>query len=76
MNLTYEILENGYVIKDNGRVWIKQVEPFIPNPNLSYEENAKEQIQELLDGKSAEQKRIEQEAIDNYTLELMEGGLL
>lgn len=76
MNLTYEILENGYVIKDNGRTWIKQVEPFIPNPNLSYEKNAIEQMQELLDGKSAEQKRIEQEAIDNYTLELMEGGLL
>lgn len=76
MNLTYEILENGYVIKNNGEVWIEQVEPFIPDRTKSYEENAKEQIQEILDGKSAEQKRIEQEAIDNYTLELMEGGLL
>jgi len=76
MNLTYEILENGYVIKNNGEVWIEQVEPFILDRTKSYEENAKEQIQELLDGKSAEQKRIEQEAIDNYTLELMEGGLL
>lgn len=41
---TYEIKENGYVILKNGRAYIVQEEPFIPNPSLTYEENAKAQI--------------------------------
>lgn len=48
MNLTYNILENGYQILNDGKVWIEQIEPFIPNKDLSYEENAKAQIAELL----------------------------
>lgn len=48
MNLTYNILENGYQILNDGKVWIEQIEPFIPDKSKSYEENAKAQIAELL----------------------------
>ena len=48
MNLTYKVVENGYEIYNEGRLWITQYEPYIPNPSLSYEENAKAQIEELL----------------------------
>lgn len=46
-NLTYEIKENGYDILKDGRVWITQYEPYIPNPTLSYKENAIKHIEEL-----------------------------
>ena len=44
---TYEITENGYYILINGEKVIHQYEPYIPNPELSYEKNAKAQIEEL-----------------------------
>ena len=44
---TYEITEKGYYILINGEKVIHQYEPFIPNKELSYEENAKAQIEEL-----------------------------
>lgn len=47
MNLTYKVVENGYEIYNNGELWITQYEPYIPNKSLSYEENAKAQIEEL-----------------------------
>lgn len=47
MNLTYKVVENGYEIYKDGVLWITQYEPYIPNKNLSYEENAKAQIEEL-----------------------------
>lgn len=47
MNLTYIIKEDGYEIYNNGKLWITQYEPYIPNKNLSYEENAIAQIEEL-----------------------------
>ena len=47
MNLTYKVVENGYEIYDNGTLWITQYEPFIPNKSLSYEDNARAQIEEL-----------------------------
>ena len=53
--LSYEVVENGYKIYKGGRLWIKQIEPFIPNPELSYEENALAQIEEL--AKPAEEER-------------------
>ena len=46
--ITYEILENGYRINLDGKLWIEQTEPFIPNPSISYEENAIAQIEELV----------------------------
>ena len=44
---TYEVTENGYFILINGEKAIHQYEPFIPNKNISYEENAKAQIKEM-----------------------------
>jgi len=83
MNLTYEILENGYVIKDNGVAWIEQVEPFIPDRTKSYEENAIAQIEELQQAqlKQAQEKtELEQlqEQVTDLQLalaELVEGGM-
>lgn len=46
-NLTYEIKENGYVIYKDGKLWVTQYEPYIPNPALTYEENAIKHIEEL-----------------------------
>ena len=54
---TYEVTENGYYILINGEKVIHQYEPYIPNPNLSYEENAKAQIEEL---KASEQAQKEE----------------
>lgn len=49
-DLYYVIEENGYHIYDrnDSLFHIYQYEPFIPNKNLSYEENAKEQIAEMM----------------------------
>lgn len=45
--VSYEILENGYKLYLDGNDWIYQYEPYIPNHNKSYEENAWDQIKEL-----------------------------
>ena len=44
---TYEVVENGYFILIDGIKTIHQYEPYIPNKNISYEENAKIQIKEM-----------------------------
>ena len=82
MNLTYNILENGYQILNEGKVWIEQIEPFIPNKDLSYEENAKAQIAELI--AQAENAKKEQTTLEELqqqvtdlqlaVVELAEGG--
>lgn len=46
--LSYEILEDGYKIYLDGGDFIHQYEPFIPNPKLTYEENAIAQMEELV----------------------------
>lgn len=56
---TYEIKEKGYVILDNGRAYMVQEEPFIPNPALSYEENAIQQIKELEEQQNQEDISME-----------------
>lgn len=53
---TYEVTENGYYIYINGVKVIHQYEPYIPNPNISYEENAKAQIAELKASKNAQKE--------------------
>ncbi|MEG0181733.1 MAG: hypothetical protein RR657_07560 [Peptostreptococcaceae bacterium] len=58
--LTYKILANGYEILNYGVAYITQIEPYIPNPTISYEENAKAQIKSIEDGAKA-QINIEQE---------------
>lgn len=54
VKLTYKVREDGYDIfregdplYADGRPWISQTEPLIPNKDLSYEENAKLQIEQL-----------------------------
>ncbi len=61
---TYEITENGYYILNEGKRWIHQYEPYIPNKNLSYEENAKAQIKELI-----EQDYLQKVIIEEIKLE-------
>ena len=46
--LSYEVLEDGYKIYLDGGDFIHQYEPYIPNPSISYEENAIAQIEELV----------------------------
>lgn len=46
-NLTYKIKDNGYEIYKDEVLWISQYEPYIPNPSISYEENAIKHIEEL-----------------------------
>ena len=46
--VSYEILEDGYMIYLDDQAWIHQYEPYIPNPELSYEENAIAQIEEII----------------------------
>lgn len=59
---TYEVTENGYFIFINGKKVIHQYEPYIPDPNLSYEENAKAQIEELKQADiNAENEKTEME---------------
>lgn len=54
VKLTFKVREDGYDIYregdplyEDGRPWISQTEPLIPNKELSYEENAKIQIEQL-----------------------------
>ena len=46
-NLTYKIKVNGYELYKDGKLWISEYDPYIPNPSISYEENAIKQIEEL-----------------------------
>ena len=46
--ISYEVTDNGYKIYLDGQQWIHQYEPYIPNPSISYEENAIAQIEELV----------------------------
>ena len=62
--ITYEILKNGYKINLDGQPWIEQVEPYIPNPSISYEENAIAQIEELVAmHENAKNEQMEKEAL-------------
>lgn len=60
MNLYYVITENGYHIYDrnDSLFHIHQYEPYIPNRNLSYEENAKAHIAELMEEEGAEEQAV------------------
>lgn len=72
-NYTYEVTENGYYIYINGKKIIHQYEPYIPNKSISYEENAKAQIEELKKAKEASQNKktsIEQMQQDITDLQL------
>ena len=46
-SITYKILNNGYEIYLDGKLWVSQIEPYIPYPSLSYEEGCLKQIEEI-----------------------------
>ena len=45
--ITYEILENGYEIKLDGKLWITQDTTNLPYPNLTLEECCLKQIDDI-----------------------------
>lgn len=45
--VSYDISEDGYDIYLGSQKWITQHEPYIPYPNLSYEESCLKQIEEI-----------------------------
>ena len=74
MELTYEILENGYKILKDGKDWIVQLEPCIPDKTKSYEANAKAQIEEILNPPAPEPTEMDllRDEITNTQLALTE----
>lgn len=59
--LSYEVVKDGYDIYLGNTLWITQHEPYIPNKELSYEENAVAQIEEIAAGLSeAEAPEVEE----------------
>ena len=45
--ITYEIIENGYEIKLDGKLWITQDTTNLPYPNLTLEECCLKQIDDI-----------------------------
>lgn len=62
--LTYKITETGYNIYADNKIFITQYEPFIPHPELSYEENAKKQIEELTTEPPEEPQTLDSQVAD------------
>lgn len=79
---SYEVTEKGYYILINGERVIHQYEPFIPNKELSYEENAKKQIEEMkktdvqVEKEKTEMEQMKEEItnLQLAMLEVLEGG--
>ena len=62
--ISYEVTDDGYKIYLDGKPWIHQYEPYIPNPSISYEENAIAQIEELVAmHENAKNEQMEKEAL-------------
>ena len=84
MNLSYEIIENGqgYVIKNDGRNWWQQVEPFIPYRGDTIEESAQNHIDSIIENESKPvipvPNEIEELKAQNaqIILALVNGGLM
>lgn len=68
--ITYEILENGYEIKLDGKLWITQDTKNLPYPNLTLEECCLKQIDEIC--KPQEEAVSLQDQITNLELALAE----
>ena len=65
MNLTYEIIENGYVILNDGVKWIEQT-GFIPYPGATMEESAQKHIAALTaDASNAAQAEEEMQSLED-----------
>lgn len=68
--VSYEVVEKGYEIYLDGKLWITQEEPYIPYPKLSYEENAIKQIEEICSAN--EQAQRKQDEITEMQLAITE----
>lgn len=53
-NINYKILKNGYEIYMDDKLWISQLEPYIPFKDLSYEESCLKQLAELFNANNVE----------------------
>ena len=81
-NYEYSIEEDGYTIYNEGKAWIVQHEPYIPDKSKSYEENAKAQIDEIIASQeSAQQEQATLESLAEQITdiqlaltEIVEGG--
>lgn len=66
--LKYEIKEDGYMIYLNDAPWIHQYEPYIPYPDLGYEESCLKQIEDLMTSNAP----AEEESSEQDTTEIVE----
>ena len=60
--ITYEVLEDGYMLKLDGKDWILQHKEHFFYPELSLEENAELHIEELC--KPVEEPTVEEQIAD------------
>lgn len=58
--ITYEILEDGYMLKLDGKDWIKQHTEHVFYPELSLKENAEKHIEDICTPVEAEPTKDEQ----------------
>ena len=63
--ITYEILEDGYMLFLDGKAWIKQHKEHVFYPELSLKENAEKHIEEIVASHEAsikeQQEKLEAE---------------
>lgn len=59
--VSYEILEDGYIIYIGGVASIHQYEPYIPYPDLSYEEGCLKQIGDLVSSQQQQEDTANKE---------------
>lgn len=67
MELTYKLIENGYIILKDGVKWITQMD-FIPYPGATIEESAQNHVNEILKENEAaanQKSEVEQMQEDN-----------
>ena len=62
--ISYEVLSNGYAIYLDGKLWIKQIEPYMPYPSMSYENGCLEQIKEICSVKEKTEIEVLKENIE------------
>ncbi len=63
-SVSYEVTEKGYVIYIGEKATFVQEEPHIPNPSLSYEENALEQIKMIYEATTPKLEDKKEQAIE------------
>lgn len=62
--VSYEILEDGYIIYLDGVACVHQYEPYIPYPDLSYEEGCLKQIRNLVFSQRQEETTDKEQQIE------------